>query len=1417
MNDFQEQLRQPYNRALWSGLLPQLLPGRLELFREAVEFPLTAESQRVIATGFRQFGRAVISDGQGGEKILAVFEVDVAARVDLLRNRVALRQLVARCIDEVSAHAVLAIFARSGSKDPYRLTYATRESAFNAETLAVETRETATRRFTYVLGPGETRRTAASRLTGLAAKRDRATLKDVTDAFSVELLNREFFDTYKAHYQKFCSHLLDGDAPAKVFDIKLKGLDDKARDLALKPVRDFVKKMIGRLVFLHFLQKKGWLGCPANATNWKNGDPNFLRQLFDTAPAADQERFHSRRLVPLFFDTLNRQRKGDLFTITGTRVPYLNGGLFERDFENVGQIDFPAELFRDLLEFFGQYNFTIDENDPDDHEIGIDPEMLGHIFENLLEDNKDKGAFYTPKAIVQYMCQQSLIYYLKQHLGDRPEIETLVRRKDVGDPQARDNWIRQNAKQIEKLLDAVKICDPAIGSGAFPIGLLQEIYWLKLSLDWTLDRAKAKRDIIQHSIYGVDIDAGAVEIARLRFWLALVVEENTPRPLPNLDYKIMQGNSLLESFEGIDLSNLTGKKRQKVQLLGTEQTELGFKAVSTELTVEFAEGKQQEIGKLINAYFDQDDHETKQRLHRQIDELVLGHIEYNLDLHEERVQAVLDNARKELKRKQVAARGYQPTKKEAARIAELEAQLAEVDRKRDELAKLQEKPERPFFLWHLFFQDVFTQGGFNIVIANPPYVRHESIKEQKAALQAEPYECYDGTADLLVYFYECAVKKLRAGGALTFITSNKFYRAGYGEKLRGFLTRDLTLHRLIDFGDAPVFEAIAYASILEGTKTAPSADSAALAYTWEQGMPLDYVESVVVTRGQSIKQSELKPDGWRLESPVVLRLLAKFRGSGKPLGKFVGDSIYFGIKTGLNDAYIVDRATRDRLVAEHKSSAKLLKPFLRGKDVKRWNVEFADRYLIKIESSANAEHPWTGKNPKEAERIFSESFPAIYRWLAESRNDLVKRDDQGVFFWELRSCVYWNEFSKPKILYPDIYQHQSFVWDDEGYFAANTCYFIATKQKWITGLLNSQAVEWLYGCISNRVRGGYLRAFTDYIQEIPIPPVTAAEQAELSGMVERVIAAKRAGNEALVQSLEREMDAIVFRLYALTPEEIALVQSATAPATGAPSSSASRPQPELNAVSPYFTTAARTTLYDRVLTELKAASPYFTTDAIKQRAHQLDPEINLDSLAVYLSESTAAGLIHDAGRGWYSRLSKRVPLDAKPVAKLIRAVEKAFPLLDFTVWSTAQINPWMHHLLAQPVAFLHADPDTLEPVGDTLRAQGWEVAVNPTPSAGPKAVRPGEKMVVLRPGMSKQPPGDGRQATIEKILVDLIAEAPRLALMDASEAQGVATAVLNQFLVQIAVLQRYADSRAVNLAAVEAVNQRQSSASIGVS
>lgn len=226
---------------------------------------------------------------------------------------------------------------------------------------------------------------------------------------------------------------------------------------------------------------------------------------------------------------------------------------------------------------------------------------------------------------------------------------------------------------------------------------------------------------------------------------------------------------------------------------------------------------------------------------------------------------------------------------------------------------------------------------------------------------------------------------------------------------------------------------------------------------------------------------------------------------------------------------------------------------------------------------------------------------------------------------------------------------------------------------------------------------------------------------------------------------------------------------------------------------------AKTVLFSRVLLQLKEASPYFTTEAIAHRVKEIGLEIKDGTLPVYLSEATTKGLIHDAGRGWYSRLSKPVKLDPKPVAKLIRAVEKAFPLLEFTVWSTAQINPWMHHLLAHPVAFLSAPRDTLESVGDTLKELVWEVAVNPGRREAAKAIRPGEKMVVLRPTLSKQPPADGRQDAIEKVLVDLLVEASRFGLMDTSEAEGAFRAVATSCLLQIGLLQRYGELRELEL------------------
>jgi hypothetical protein len=210
-------------------------------------------------------------------------------------------------------------------------------------------------------------------------------------------------------------------------------------------------------------------------------------------------------------------------------------------------------------------------------------------------------------------------------------------------------------------------------------------------------------------------------------------------------------------------------------------------------------------------------------------------------------------------------------------------------------------------------------------------------------------------------------------------------------------------------------------------------------------------------------------------------------------------------------------------------------------------VDFGGQYLIRLESSENKAHPWSGKSEKDAEKVFSRTYPAIHEFQQQFRDAMINRCDQGRFFWELRSCDYWQEFEQPKIVYPDIFEHQSFTWDMDGYYAANTCYFIPTKEKWLTALFNSQAVEWFYSNVSNSVRGGYMRSFSDYMRQIPIPSAGSTEQAAMETLVGRILKAKASeADQAVCTALEREIDDRVYRLYALTPDEIKLVEEARA-------------------------------------------------------------------------------------------------------------------------------------------------------------------------------------------------------------------------------------------------------------------------------
>lgn len=521
-------------------------------------------------------------------------------------KRVGLRNLVKSFINPTWGEfdAALVVF---DSGDHWRLSFI----------CDIKGEATSPKRYTYVFGSDDLLyRTPIERFNFL--KKKGISFENLRTAFSVEALSDEFFDKYREQYADFIQYAT-GKRFVKVgskWEEKVLGEPNTALMQAFnhneKKIRDYVKKMMGRITFLHFLQRKGWM-CE---------DLNYMQNMFENSPYKND--YLDSVLEPLFFGILNTKpaEREALFADYDwdksllnewKDIPYLNGGLFERDEEDEPESRFPADYFKRLFQFFSEYNFTIDENDPNDAEVGVDPEMLGKIFENLLEDNKDKGAFYTPKEIVRYMCQESLIAYLETNTSvAKDKIRKFVLSPEDGVADIPDN----KKPKLLTTLEEVKICDPAIGSGAFPMGLLNELLHCREVLSGErYDRAEIKKSIIQNNIYGVDIEKGAVDIARLRFWLSIVVDEETPSPLPNLDYKIMQGNSLIESFMGVDLSKLTYEKEYKkdkgeILLFDDEKNRL-----------------QKTVSHLLSSYYSCSDHGRKVKLQQDISDTINKQLE----------------------------------------------------------------------------------------------------------------------------------------------------------------------------------------------------------------------------------------------------------------------------------------------------------------------------------------------------------------------------------------------------------------------------------------------------------------------------------------------------------------------------------------------------------------------------------------------------------------------------------------------------------------------------------------------------------------------------------------------------------------------------------------------------------------------
>lgn len=834
------------------------------------------------------------------------------------------------------------------------------------------------------------------------------------------------------------------------------------------------------------------------------------------------------------------------------------GALHEADLsEAYGDSSRSRETVRPLLDILRRYNFTLTENTPFDQEVALDPELLGHVFENLLAAfnpetgtvaRKATGSFYTPRIVVDWMVDQALMVHLKTALGDESEsMGKKLRRLLSWDEDGHDF----QPAEVEKLIDAIdglKTIDPACGSGAFPMGMLQKLVHVLQKLDsenkgWRKRQEKAAKAIesspardealkaiqrafardnddygrklylIENCLYGVDIQPIAVQISKLRFFISLVVDQTIdPKeenygilPLPNLETKVVAANTLL----GLHRGQL---------LLGSNEV----KRLETELQ------------KVRHDYFTARSYKRKKELRKEDKRLC-----------------------KELARELEASGECTPY--DAMRLANWNPYDTNTHAQFFD----------PGWMFGLASKD---HGVFDIVIGNPPYVRQEELKKQTAIDRhgkeqplkdalAEQYKCYTGTADLYVYFFERSLQLLKTGGVLSFITSNKWFRAAYGERLRTYLFYSTQPSAILDFGDAPVFTSIAYPAIVVTKKilsvgdrlpppetfSVPGRVSQMIrtpermlgVLTWTPGPDILEFPDIFERNAFSMTHADLKPDGWRIENPISLRLLERLRRTGTPLLNYVDGRFYYGIKTGYGDAFVVRRERYEQLVKDHPSSKELLKPFLMGRDVKRWHVQLSDRYLVRIESSENVNHPWSGKSAKEAEVIFAKKYPAIHAFFETHRRKLIKRTDQGHYFWELRSCAYWPEFEKPKVIFGRFMDRPTYAFDDGGVYHNDALYFSSRVGPYIAAIANSQVNWWFLSQTCTDLQNGFLQGLRQYQEVIPIPTATATQKSICERLAEALIwlhspAGKKAESRStglMIAYLEQWLNGLVYELF----------------------------------------------------------------------------------------------------------------------------------------------------------------------------------------------------------------------------------------------------------------------------------------------
>lgn len=918
---------------------------------------------------------------------------------------------------------------------------------------------TSTKRFTYVFGDEKAfYKTPILRFESLRTKANE--FLEIKKAFSVEALSDDFFDEYRKQYAEFVKFLTGkeyvkkgnkwveqetGEPDAQYFTSFKK--DDKL-------VRDYIKKMMGRIVFLYFLQSKGWLA----------GNLHYMHDLFYDASDEVKGNFLDKVLEPMFFGLLNTRSEdrssaplvngvGVKYIPNADEIPYLNGGLFQQ--EKIDEVDscFPAGMFQSLFDFFDSYNFTIDENDPNDAEVGVDPEMLGKIFENLLEDNKDKGAFYTPKEIVRYMCQESLTAYLQTGIEDAEVKEHIANFVKTNDVEELGGASSELAMSIDQKLIDVKICDPAIGSGAFPMGLLRELYACRKSIEIFEEdnAADIKRHIIQNNIYGVDIEKGAVDIARLRFWLALIIDEKEPMPLPNLDFKIMQGNSLLESYKGVDL-DVTSKKLKTGK--DTKKTRgvlsLGFEETDVQKTIQ----------DLVKSYFSITDHTLRAQRRQQIDKYVKDYIKVCAEGNHEVQDAV------------------------------------------DEL----EIPNDQFFLWHTYFADVFEQGGFDIVIGNPPYgvsIKDDYRKAVVASWGNVPdYEIY-------YYFIVLAAPLLKEKGIMSYIIPNTFLFNTFAKHFREMLVEKWNVLEILDCTKFPIFES----AVVRNAINLFQKDS-------EGSKQVGYRNTANVTSFSDLLERER-------EFMTVESLLAMNQNWG------------LAFYLGANDIKVINQISSSiDSICNHYDVSQGYIPYRKSDLIKIYGKEEGER-IVK-------ERLWHSLQPLDNTYIQEIYGRDITKYSYHSTGEYVKYGKHLACYVDLKffnsSRLLVREITNPQIiaclldeLFVNDPQLISVIVRDERY-----------SLEFLWGILNSKLATYYHFHHSPKAtKGAFPKILVQDIKGFPLPIASNEQISSLGKVSKKVLTKKKSNLSTDTSALENQIDFLVYHLYGLTYDEVLIVDPDT--------------------------------------------------------------------------------------------------------------------------------------------------------------------------------------------------------------------------------------------------------------------------------